>query len=222
MLMAYAYFYTQMKRYFALFGLLMFSTLHSTAQNGKIVSDFTVVYDVILNDNADPQIVKAMNGATKTLYIKGSKSRSELVSPNFQQSIIFDAKSDSTIVLREVGSTKYISFLNSDKRNDVNKKYDGIAFVNTDETKTILGYECKKVLAKLNDGSTFNVYYTLSIIPSNREYEYQFRELPGFVLEYEAEAESGKVKVKYSASKITLSPVSSAKFDVPKAGYRVL
>ena len=201
---------------------IMFSALHSIAQNPKIISDFTVVYDVTLDDKADPQIVKAMTGATKTLYIKGSKSRSELVSTNFQQSVIFDAKSDSTVVLREVGSTRYISFLNSHKRNEVNKKYEGISFMNTGETKTILGYECKKVLAKLKDGSTFNVYYTSSIIPLNREYEYQFKDLPGFVLEYEAEAESGKVKVKYSASKITLSPVSSAKFDVPKAGYRVL
>ena len=44
-----------------------------------------------------------------------------------------------------------------------------------------------KVVANLKDGSTFNVYYAPSIIPSNMEYEYQFKDLPGFVLEYEIE-----------------------------------
>ena len=212
-----------MKRYFTALSVATLSVLAVNAQNAKIISDFTVVYDVVIDDaKADPQMMKAMSGATKTLYIKGSKSRSELVSSNFQQVTIFDSKTDSTIVLRELGSAKYISYLNGDKRNDINKRFEGVSFVNTDETKTILGYDCKKVLAKLKDGTTYNVYYTPSIIPSNRAYEFQFKDLPGFVLEYEAEAEGSKLRVKYSASKITLSPVSSAKFDAPKAGYRIL
>jgi hypothetical protein len=77
-------------------------------------------------------------------------------------------------------------------------------------------------MAKLKDGSTYNVYYAPSIISSNREFEYQFKDLPGFVLEYESDADNGKSRVRYSASKITITPVASAKFDIPKSGYRVL
>jgi hypothetical protein len=54
------------------------------------------------------------------------------------------------------------------------------------------------------------------------QYEYQFKDLPGFVLEYEALTEDGKSKINYSATKITLVPVPVAKFDLPKTGYRVL
>ena len=61
-----------------------------------------------------------------------------------------------------------------------------------------------------------------AIIPSNREYEYQFKDLPGFALEYETNSEDGKVKYKYFAEKITLTPVLAAKFDLPKSGYRIL
>jgi hypothetical protein len=78
------------------------------------------------------------------------------------------------------------------------------------------------VIAKLTDGSSFNVFYTPSIIPTNLQYEYQFKDLPGFVLEYEALTEDGKSKINYSATKITLVPVPVAKFDLPKTGYRVL
>lgn len=195
----------------------------ATAQSAKLVSDVTVVYDVAISDSkADPQMVKALSGATKSLYIKGSKSRSELVSSNFQQTVIHDSKTDSTIILRELGNAKYISYPTINKRTEAYKKYEGMTLVNTAETKNILGYECKKVLIKLQDGSEYNVFYTPAILPSNKDYEYQFKDLPGLVLEYESELEQGKWKVQYIATKITLSPVSSAKFDIPKTGYRVL
>jgi hypothetical protein len=77
-------------------------------------------------------------------------------------------------------------------------------------------------VAKLKDGSNFNVYYAPSIIPSNKEYEYQFKDLPGFVLEYETQTEDGKTKISYVASKIILTPVPESKFEVPKSGYRIL
>jgi GLPGLI family protein len=136
--------------------------------------------------------------------------------------MIYDSKNDSTIILRELGNTKYISYLDGNKRKEKNKKYEGIKFTKTNEKKTILGYDCSKVIATLADGSAYDVYYTSAIVPSTTEYEYQFRDLPGFVLEYEAEFEQGKTKVTFTASKISLVPVPVAKFDVPKSGYRVL
>ncbi len=212
-----------MKRLFIIFACLLMCICKGNAQNAKVVSECTVVYEVSVDaSKADPQVIKAMAGATKVLYIKGSKTRSELISPNFQQAVIYDSKTDSTIVLREFRNSKYISFLNEDKRNEKNKKFEGINFTNTNETKTILGYECKKVIATLKDSSTYTMFYTPSIIPSNKDYEYQFKDLPGFVLEYEAESENGKWKATYTATKITLTPVASALFDVPKSGYRVL
>jgi GLPGLI family protein len=133
-----------------------------------------------------------------------------------------DSKSDTTVVLRELGAAKYLSYLTEEKRQNQNKKYEGITFSPSGETKTILGYDCSKLIAKLKDGSTFSVYYAPSITPSNKEYEYQFKDVPGFVLEYETQTEDGKTTIKYAASKITLTPVPASKFDIPKSGYRVL
>ncbi len=212
-----------MKKIYATIAFTAMILSHVLAQEAKQISDCAVSFDVSVQDSkADPAIVKAMSGAVKTLYIKGSKSRSDLETPGFKQTTLFDTKTDSTVVLRELGNSKYITYLNAAQRKDKNKKYEGIHFANTTERKTILGYDCKKVIAQLADGSTYNVYYTSAIIPTNNEYEYQFRNLPGFVLEYETESENGKMKVKYAASKITLTPVPNAKFDVPKSGYRIL
>jgi GLPGLI family protein len=212
-----------MKRFTSVFILLLLSFFGATAQDSKIVGDCTVVYNLAIEDpKADPNIVKALSGATKVLYIKGSKSRSDLISTGFLQTTLYDSKSDTVVVLREIGANKYISYLSGSKLAEQNKKFQGITFSETSDTKIILGYECKRVVAKLQDGTTYNVYYTPAIVPSNKEYEYQFKDLPGFVLEYDGEFENGKSRVKYSATKITLTPVPNAKFDIPKTGYRVI
>ena len=212
-----------MKKALVAFFLIFAASFSALAQDSKPISDCTIFFEVsVEDDKADPQVIKSMAGSTKILYIKGSKSRSDLITPGFKQTTLFDTKTDSTIILRELGSARYITYLDQAKRSLKNQKYAGIQFTNTNEKKTILGYECNKVVAKLADGSTFDVFYTPSITPVNKDYEYQFRDLPGFVLEYEEQSENGKTKIKYSASKITLVPVPIAKFDVPKAGYRVL
>jgi GLPGLI family protein len=212
-----------MKSFFLIFGFLVFLTTYTTAQTGRLISECTVQYDLSLEDgNADAEFAKNMKGAIKTVYIKGNRSRSDFVTPSYIQTILNDSKSDTTVVLRELGATKYLSYLTEEKRQNQNKRYEGMVISPSGETKTILGYECVKAVAKLKDGSTFNLYYAPSIVPSNKEYEYQFKDVPGFVLEYETQTEDGKTKIKYSASKITLNPVPASKFDVPKSGYRVL
>jgi hypothetical protein len=54
-----------------------------------------------------------------------------------------------------------------------------------------------------------------------KEFEYQFRDVPGFVLEYESQ-EGDKGVIRYTATKINLSPVQASRFDIPVSGYRLL
>ena len=211
-----------MKFFFAI--VLIISFKHAVGQEGKLISDCTIFFDISAqgSNGGDQQVVKTMEGTTKVLYIKGFKSRSDLITHSFKQTTLTDSKTDSTIILRELGNAKYISYLSSSKMKEQNKKYEGIQFNSTDEKKTIIGYECKKVVARLANGSSYNVFYTSTIVPANRQYEYQFKDLPGFVLEYEEESFDAKTKVKYVASKISFDPVPAVKFVLPKAGYRVL
>jgi len=212
-----------MRNIFAAILLTSLSHFQTTAQQPKIISDCVVYFSMNVEDSkANPQVIKSLAGATQVLYIKGSKSRVDLITPGFKQTTLADSKSDSTIILRELGNTKYISYLNRSKRVEQNKRYEGVQFNKTNEKKTILGYECRKLVATLSDGSAYNVFYTSSITPSNKEYEYQFKNLAGFVLEYESESVDGKTKVKFSADKITLEPVATGLFDLPKSGYRIL
>lgn len=198
-----------------LIGLLM--QLGTFAQ--RKVSEVTLVYDTeITTGSKDPKLADAFDGATTTIYIKGPQSRSEMVSALFTSTTIHDSKAGTAVVLREVSGQKLLIRLTAEDWNDKNKRYEGIKFADTDETKVIAGYNTTKAIATMPDGSTFTVYYTKDIVPENREYEYQFRSLAGLPLEYEMN--QGNLKIKYTVSQINLNPVPASKFDIPKSGYR--
>ena len=66
------------------------------------------------------------------------------------------------------------------------------------------------------------MYYTTAIAPSTQENPYQFKNIPGFVLQYQSQLEGSNKLIIFKAVKMDLSPVPMSKFDIPKSGYRVL
>ena len=196
-----------------------FFCLTATAQ--KRVAEITLVYDAsISTGDSQPKLADAFDGATTTVYIKGTMSRSEMTSALASFTSIHDAKTCGAVVLQEISGQKLLIRMTADNWKDKNKRYESISFSNTNETKTIAGYKCIKATATMKDGSTFIVYYTKDIIPENSEYNEQFKNLEGLPLEYELT--QGNLKIKYTVSKINLNPVPASKFDIPKSGYREL
>jgi len=196
-----------------LVGMLM------TAQAQRKVSELTLVYDASISSGSkEPKMADALDGHNKTIYVKGNMSRAEMVSALFSSATIHDSKTGSSVVLKEVSGQKLLIRMTAENWAENNKRYEGITFTNTNETKTIAGYNCIKAVAKLPDGTNFTVYYTPDIVPENKEYDYQFKNLNGLPLEYELV--QGKLTIKYTVSKINMNPVPASKFDIPKTGYR--
>lgn len=197
--------------------------LQQAAAQQRVVADCTITYSISTEEgNAEKDVTESLKASTKTVYIRGNDSRTDLVTPSFTQSLLYDKSTGSAVILREFGNNKFITRLDAKTWAAENKRYDGmkISFVNN-ENKTILGYECKKAVIQLKDGSIFTLFYATSIIPSVREFEYEFKDIPGFVLEFESQEAQSK-KIRYTATKINLAPVQASKFDVPKSGYRLL
>lgn len=189
----------------------------------RVVAECTVSYSISV-DNAtglDKEAVELLKSSTKTVYIKGNDSRVDLMSSSFLQTMIFDKTTGNAVILRELGANKFMTKLESKAWIAQNNKYSGMTISYENETKNILGYDCKKAILKLQNGTSFTVYYATAITPSVKEFEFQFKDIPGFVLEYEAQ-EGGAQKITYKATKINLNPVQASKFDIPISGYRLL
>jgi len=208
-----------MKKIFIVLVIIVATALSAVAQ--RKVSELTLVYDAtVTTGNKEPRLADAFDGATMTVYLKGNMSRCEMATALFSSATIHDTRTGTAVVLREVDGQKLLIRMSAENWAEKNARYNGITFANTDETKTIAGYTCTKAVATLSDGTTFTVYYTTEIVPENKEYDYQFRNLNGLPLEYELV--QGKLTIKYTVSKINMNPVPASRFDIPKTGYREL
>jgi hypothetical protein len=201
--------------YITLFIFFFSFVLAGIAMAQKKVAELTLVYNYSLTSagQTSPSFT-----ATNTFYIKGNMSYAELHSPLFSSGTIYDANAGTAVVLREVSGQKLLIRMNQDNWEDKNKRYEGLSFTKTSETRIIAGYKCEKATVLTKDGFTIQVFYTKDIIPSNKEYDPQFKNLDGLPMEYEIS--NGQMTIKNSLVSINLNPVPASRFDIPKSGYR--
>ena len=210
---------SNMKKLTTLVVLMVFLTLSAMGQ--KKFTEGTISYDIVINTGSDkPKAADFFDGATSTVYLAGNKSRTEMVSSLGTQSTVIDGNKNSIVILKEYGEQKYMIQLTPANWKEANRKFENVQFTYSDDTKTILGYNTKKAVGRLADGTTFTVWYTTELVPENKDFQYVNRSLPGLAMQYESNV--GSLNVVYTVSKLNFNPVPSAKFDLPKAGYRVM
>jgi len=203
-----------------LFSLLVIS-FNLVAQ--RKLNEATISYDIVINtSNAKPKAADAVDGSVSVIYLKGSSSRSEMITPLGNQHTIIDGKTGNVTVLREWGAQKYMITMTPANWKEYNKKYENITFKYLEEYKVIAGYNCQKAIGSLNDSAktTFTVYFTKELVPVNTDFQYLNRNLPGLAMEYEV-IKGGDIHT-YTVSKINFDPVPATKFETPTTGYRVL
>jgi GLPGLI family protein len=183
----------------------------------KMVSEMMLVYEYSAGPAAKGK-TEGIEYAVHTVYIKGHMSRSEMTSPLFSSTVIYDANTGSGVILKELSGQKLLIRLDPGNWAERNKPYDGIVYKPTGETKEIAGYRCIKAVGQTASGVTITVFYTRDLLPENRQYEPPFRTLDGLPLEYDLV--KGDVKIHYRVSSISLNPVPASKFDIPTSGYR--
>jgi GLPGLI family protein len=190
-------------------------------QAQQTISEGTIVYDISIQTGAkEPQMADALDGATTTVYLRGTSSRTDMVSALGSEKTIYDAKSGTAVILKEYSGQKLMITLTKENWETKNKKYKDIVFTPEDETKIIMGHPCIKANAVLKDGTTFIVYYAKDLTVMNKDYDQTFKSLPGLAMQFEFK--NGKTRFSYTVSKIDINPIPASKFDFPKTGYRVM
>lgn len=206
----------------AILALIASVACTATVQAQKKFTEGTISYDVVINTGTDkPANADFLDGTTVVNYVKANKSRTEMVSPLGSLTTIYDGAKNAIVILKDIGEQKYMITLTPADWKDANKKYEGISFTYEPGQKEILGYQCKKAVATLQDGTTYTVWYTPDLVPENKNFQYETRSLPGLAMEYETVNSKGE-KTTYTVSKISFSPVPASKFELPKSGYRVM
>ena len=209
-----------MKLKFIVFVLsLIFISISSIGQ--KTLTEATLVYNMsVETGSGEPKIADMFDGATTTIYLKGNKSKTELISSLGREATIYDAESGTGVILKDYSGQKLMITLTAANWAQNNSKYEGIVFQNTGETQKIAGFTCNKAIAKLKNGESFTVYYTTEVNLANKSYDAQFKTLPGLPVQYEMQ--TSKLKLKFTLASISYNPISASEFEIPTSGYRVL
>ena len=115
-----------MKLFLAILSLICWNEF-SIAQDVKTITDCTVFYDITVSDpNADPQLISSLQGSSKVVYMRSNKIRTDLITQGFLQTTLMDLKSDTSIILREFGNNKYLTYLNQSKRAELKKRFEKV------------------------------------------------------------------------------------------------
>src|SRR5215510_1996968 len=87
--------------------VFLFFSIRPFAQ--KKITEATISYDIVINTtNTTPKAADLLDGATSVIYLKGSSSRSEMISSLGTQSTIIDGKTGDVTVLKDYGEQKYM------------------------------------------------------------------------------------------------------------------
>lgn len=207
------------KRYLILFFLISLVSLQSYPQ--QVINEGVLVYNIsIQTGSTEPKMADMLDGATTTIYLKGSQTKSEMLSGLGKESTIYDSRTGTGVILKDYSGQKLMITLDKTDWEKKNRKYEGITYAISDETVSIAGYDCKKAVATLKDGNSFTVYFAPGIKVSNLNYDNPFKNLPGLAVQYEWK--SGAMMFKYTLAKISNETIPSSRFEIPKSGYRVL
>ncbi len=209
-----------MRKLLLLCTLLTIGFFHiATAQ--KAVTDGKFVYDITIQSDKSTPVAKSFEGASLTLYVKGSQSRTDMVNGLGTESTLYDNKAGKGTILKEYSGQKLMITLGRENWQTKNAYFRNMRFTTSDPaTKVINGFTCKKAVATLSDGSELVVYYEPDIQLNNKEYNNAFFNLPGLPVQYEIK--SGNLRFLYTLKSVSYDVLPTARFDAPKSGYRVM
>lgn len=184
----------------------------------RIIGDCTIRYDVSIHDEANDMTTKA----TKMLYLRGNQVRTDFEDNDYTQTLIVDGGKGVATLLKTVGKNKLASILDSVQWREYNMPYWNVQYNVEKSGKIILGYHCHKASATAQDGSTITLYFTSDIYPTYPENAYQFKDIPGLILQYESVSKDKTVFTSYAATSVNLMPVLYSYFAPSLKGFRIV
>lgn len=173
-----------------IFGLLT-AVLTAFSLSAQI-SEGHIKYSIdMTSDNPEMAMaISMMQGSTMQIYFKGNKSRTEMAMGALMTTTVIsdsDKKESLTLMGGMMGNTAIRSTY-----EDIEKANEGempeMDVVITDETKSILGYTCKKAVITDENGGENMFWFTEEIVANKEGQTMLSNHIPGFPLAMEVNA----------------------------------
>ena len=148
-------------------------------------------------------------------------SRRELLMNNgFNNILISNQKTGSTITLNVDAENKYALTMTASQVAEQNKRFEKAVFSFTNQKKTIAGYASSAATVRYLNGEEANFYFTADLLPPHESFNILFPGLQGVALEYEVKSNTDK-SIRFVATAFETKIVDVKVFDIPK-DYKIV
>lgn len=202
-----------MKKLFVL-SLLSLCLINLNAQKKDAPFEGTITYSITTQGDLDAQ-TKAQMPSEVIWTFKGSKSSMLMKTAFGNINIIADSETKEQVVLYDMMGQK-MAIKSSKEETEAGLNDLPEMKVNvTNETKKIIGYNCKKV--EISDGkNTLNVFVTDEIQVPNANWNTQYKNINGVLMEYSQKANpDGDGLILFTAKEVKKSKIKDSAFEIP-------
>lgn len=185
------------------------------------ISEGTIEYKIVVLDSANPMAKMAPD--KMTVKFKNNLSYAELIAGMglFETNFINDEPGRKLTQMVRMLNKKWAYVADSTAVNKELASDEQFTVTETNETKVIAGYTCKKAIAKSKDGKAPDVdlYYTNDIKWEQPNWATPFTSIKGVLLQYRV-AKYG-FYMEFTADKVVQEKVDDTVFKLP-ADYKMI
>ena len=194
--------------------LLSLCFIGLNAQKKDLGFEGTITYSVTVEGDVDLTTKSQMPSEVIISY-KAPKSSMVMKTAYGNITVIGNSESKEQVVLYDLMGQK-IAIKSSKEETEASlKEIPELTVTVTNETKKIAGYTCTKV--NLTDGNTTtSAYVTKEIVIPNANWNSQFKNVEGVLMEYSQKAKNDTdAIIVFSAKEVKKAKIKDAVFEIP-------
>jgi len=186
-----------------------------TAGGGKF--EGIIYYSISFPNSTMPEEQLAMMPKSSTLYVKGSATRNETMTPMGNVVVITNYDKKFSVSLLDMMGKKMAIKKTLDEINKDLGSQPKPSIRITDETREIAGYKCKKAVITVSKNGTQNSYdlwYTNELGGKESNFGNPlYQDIDGMLMEFTFQERGATMK--YSVTKVESKAVADSSFEIP-------
>lgn len=186
------------------------------------LSEGMVEYDAVPVDPSNPMASLAPN--KMVMKFRDNKAIYEMSAGMglFNVSFIALPEDKKVVQLLKVINKKYSTVMDEAIINAETKKMPKISIAETNETKEIAGYKCKRAIVSYDnkDHEPYDIYYTDDISIENVNWGGPFSSIKGVLLEYQLERYG--IEMRFTAKTVSQSKIDKSTFKHNTDEYKLI
>ena len=212
--------FSYLKYFIALaFGIILLNSCSNDTSKG--LSEGVIEYEAAAVDPSNSLASFAPNKMTVKFKNDVAKVELSAVMGLFSTTFISNPHDKTLTQLTKLLNKKYAHISDVSEIEKDNELTKDMVIEETNETKVIAGYTCKKAIAKFKDNKKpdFTIYYTDEIKINDPNWINPFYKINGVLMEYQMEKLG--LELRFTAKSVKKSELDDDDFDRPKE-YQII